>query len=107
MSKNNLPTRPMFDGTDRVWTDFNHWWFCRWFMNEIAWQPTLFKKIKKWLELEYKWWLGPKGVGLGGAKVPTPLSILYLNIIRGFPNVDWKETIKNKRLEKYKLHGEY
>jgi len=104
---NHLTTRPMLDGSDRVWTDFSHWWFNQWFMNEISWQPTLFKKIKKWLELEYKWWLTPKGVGLGSAKVPTPLSIFYWNIIYRFPNVDWEESIKNKRIEKYKDLGEY
>jgi len=84
-----------------------HWWFHSWFVNEMASQPTLFKKIKKWLELEYKWWLTPRGIGLGAAKVPTPLSVFYLNIKWGFPNIDWKNSIKYKKIEKYPILGEY
>ena len=39
---------------DNEWIDHDHWWFSSWFLNEMDWQPTLFKKIKKWLELEYQ-----------------------------------------------------
>ena len=103
-NKSNLPTRPMFDGSDRVWTDFDHWWFNRWFLNEMAWQPTLFKKIKKWLELEYKMLFEPIN---SRPKCPTPLSVFRWNIRYGFPNVDWRDSIRCKRIKKYKAQGEY
>ena len=70
-NKSNLPTRPMFDGSDRVWTDFDHWWSNSWFLNEMDWQPTLFKKIKKWLELEYHFFFTPRTTH---PKCPTPIS---------------------------------
>ena len=97
------PTRPMFDGSDRVWTDFDHWWFNRWFLNEMAWQPTLFKKIKRWLELEYQFFSRK----FRGPKCPTPISTILWNIEYKFPNVNWKETIKQRRPVKWPLYGEY
>ena len=79
---------PLFDDSGREWTKYDcgwGWWVCgSWFLNEMDWQPTLFKKIKKWLELEYKFFFTPKGIGLGGAKVPTPLSKLRWRIEYNF-----------------------
>ena len=95
---------PTKDDLDQVWTRYDHWWLNSWFLNEMDWQPTLFKKIKKWLQLEYKMFFEQIN---SRPKCPTPLSVIRWNIQYGFPNVDWKETIKQRRPVKWKLHGEY
>ena len=106
-NKSHLPTSPIFDSSDkvwRVWTAFDHWWFNRWFLNEMDWQPTLFKKIKKWLKLEYNFFFTKR---TSAPKCPTPISIFLWNIEYRFPNVDWKETIKQRRPVKWPMLGEY
>jgi|TARA_R100000742_G_C4274978_1_gene95198 hypothetical protein len=82
----------------------SHWWFHSWFIYEMASQPTLFKKIKKWLELEYNFHFTPITTR---PKCPTPISVFLWNIKYKFPNVDWENSIKSKRIEKYGALGEY
>ena len=59
---------------------FNH----PWFLEAIAEQPTLLKKIKKWLELEYKIWFEPK---TSAPKTPTPLSTFKWHLRYAVPDL--------------------
>ena len=93
---------PMLDDTGREWTRYDGWadWLCgSWFLNEMDWQPTLFKKIKKWLELEYHFFFTPRTTR---PKCPTPLSRIHWCIWYKFIYKDpCKELFKNyKRWEK-------
>ena len=76
-TKKHQSTRahPTKDDPDRVWTNYYHRWFNDWFLNELAWQPTLFKKIKKCLELEYKIWFERR---TSRPKCATPLHSFYI-----------------------------
>ena len=70
------PKIPMLDGSDREWTCYRvseTALFNSWFLNEMDWQPTLSKKIKKWLELEYKMFFEPR---TSRPKCPTPFSTI-------------------------------
>ena len=55
-----------------------------WFLEAIAEQPTFLKKIKKWLELEYKIWFEPR---TNSPKCPTPLSRIQWHLRYAVPNL--------------------
>ena len=67
---------PTKDDPDREWTCYyvkETSLFNSWFLNEMDWQPTLSKKIKRWLELEYKMFFEPR---TSRPKCPTPFSTI-------------------------------
>ena len=51
--------------------------FHPWFLDTLDLQPTLLKKIRCWLELEYKFWFEPR---TSCPKCPTPISTILWRI---------------------------
>ena len=78
---------------------FNH----PWFLEAIAEQPTLLKKIKKWLELEYKSWFTPR---TSAPKIPTPLSTFKWHLRYAIPDLIRSKLWNFRNRTPYKIYNE-
>ena len=92
------------DWAPRRWYGHETDLFHPWYLDNLDKQKTLWGKIKCALVLEYNFHFTPITTR---PKCPTPISVFLWNIKYKFPNVDWKNSIKSKRIEKYGALGEY